>query len=145
MRCPVTAKAPTTIKFSASGNDLLDLDPANFEQAAEGFRNSTGPAMGPAVRQPGRIENTVLLAGDTVYSTIPHTRVTNAGQTTLSGEVTYRERIALPENGTLRILLVDLAAPDQPRVQAEGAIASPGQVPLSFNLTFDDTIFAACR
>ena len=69
--------------------------------------------------------------------------VANAGQTTLSGEVTYRERIALPENGTLRILLVDLAAPDQPRVQAEGAIASPGQVPLSFNLTFDDTIFAA--
>jgi putative lipoprotein len=66
----------------------------------------------------------------------------NAAQTTLSGEVTYRERIALPENGTLRILLVDLAAPDQPRVQAEGAIASPGQVPLSFNLVFDDAIIA---
>ena len=67
----------------------------------------------------------------------------SAAQTTLSGEVTYRERIALPENGTLRIQLVDLATPNQPRVQAEGAIASPGQVPLSFNLTFDDSIFAA--
>lgn len=68
-----------------------------------------------------------------------------AEPTTLSGEVTYRERLALPENGTLRLSLVDLAAPDQPRVQAEGAIASPGQVPLSFNLAFDDTILAADR
>ena len=66
-----------------------------------------------------------------------------AAPTTLTGEVTYSERIALPENGTLRILLVDLATPDQPRVQAEGAIASPGQVPLSFNLKFDDAIIAA--
>ena len=69
----------------------------------------------------------------------------SAAQTTLSGEVTYRERIALPENGTLRILLVDLATPNQPRVQAEGAIASPGQVPLSFNLTFDDSVLADGR
>lgn len=65
-----------------------------------------------------------------------------AATLTLSGEVTYRERIALPENGTLRISLVDLATPDQPRVQAEGAIASPGQVPLSFNLNFDDNVIA---
>ena len=61
-----------------------------------------------------------------------------AGTLTLSGQVTYRERIALPENGALRISLVDLAQPDQPRVRAEGAIASPGQVPLSFNLNFED-------
>jgi putative lipoprotein len=66
----------------------------------------------------------------------------SAATLTLSGEVTYRERIALPDNGTLRIILVDLAAPDQPRVQAEGAIASPGQVPLSFDLTFDDDVIA---
>lgn len=66
----------------------------------------------------------------------------SAEQTTLSGEVTYRERIALPENGTLRILLVDLSTPDQPRVKAEGAIASPGQAPLSFKLTFDNSVIA---
>lgn len=64
---------------------------------------------------------------------------------TLSGEVTYRERLALPPNGTLRISLVDLAAPDQPRVQAEGAIASPGQVPLSFTLNFDGSIMVPDR
>lgn len=64
----------------------------------------------------------------------------SAGTLTLSGQVTYRERIALPENGALRISLVDLAQPDQPRVRAEGAIASPGQVPLSFNLNFEDSV-----
>ena len=68
-----------------------------------------------------------------------------AAPLTLSGEVTYRERIALPENGTLRISLVDLATPNQPRVQAQGAIASPGQVPLSFNLKFDDEVIAEGR
>lgn len=62
---------------------------------------------------------------------------------TLSGEVTYRERIALPENGTLRLSLVDLTAPNEPRVQAEGAIASPGQVPLTFNLNFENSVIAA--
>jgi hypothetical protein len=39
-----------TVKFGASGNDLLDLDPANFEQAAEAFRNKTGSTMGTTVR-----------------------------------------------------------------------------------------------
>ena len=78
-----TETGQTTIKFNANANDLLDLDPANFEQAAETLRNNTGPAMGPVVRLPGRIENTILLPSDTQYSTIPHTRVTNAGQTTL--------------------------------------------------------------
>lgn len=68
--------------------------------------------------------------------------LTLAAPAVLSGEVTYRERIALPENGTLRIQLVDLATPTQPRVQAEGPIATPGQVPLSFNLNFDDAILA---
>ena len=66
--------------------------------------------------------------------------IASAGTLTLSGQVTYRERIALPENGALRISLVDLATPDQPRVRAEGAIASPGQVPLSFNLHFEDSV-----
>lgn len=64
---------------------------------------------------------------------------------TLSGEITYRERVALPPDGTLRLVLVDLAAPEQPRVQAEGAIASPGQVPLSFTFDFDDGIFTEGR
>lgn len=64
---------------------------------------------------------------------------------TIAGEVTYFERIALPSNGTLRISLVDLQNPLQPRVRADGAIATPGQVPLSFRFNLDDKVIAADR
>ena len=37
-------------------------------------------------------------------------------------EVTYRERIALPENGSLRISLVDLADPTNPVVRGVGRV-----------------------
>lgn len=63
-----------------------------------------------------------------------------AERVTITGQVTYRERIALPPNGTLNIGLVDLAAPGQPRVSAKGAIATPGQVPLTFTLNFEDSV-----
>lgn len=65
-----------------------------------------------------------------------------AATLTISGEVTYLERIALPPDGLLRISLVDLEAPDQPRVKAEGAIATPGQVPLTFRFNLDDKVIA---
>jgi putative lipoprotein len=81
----------------------------------------------------------VLLSAFAVILTLG---TASAETLTLSGEVTYRERIALPDNGTLRISLVDLAAPAQPRVQAQGAIASPGQVPLSFTLNFESSVIA---
>jgi putative lipoprotein len=63
-----------------------------------------------------------------------------AAKLTLSGEVTYRERIALPPGATLSVGLVDLAAPQTPRIAAKAALASPGEVPLNFNLNFDDTV-----
>jgi putative lipoprotein len=63
-----------------------------------------------------------------------------AARVTLSGEVTYRERIALPPNGVLTISLIDLEAPAGPRVSAQGKIATPGQVPLSFTLNFEDSV-----
>ena len=57
----------------------------------------------------------------------------------LPGEVTYRERMALPEGAVLRIELIDLAIPDRPRVRVS-APTGAGQVPLSFTLTFDDSL-----
>lgn len=57
----------------------------------------------------------------------------------LSGEVTYRERIALPDTATLRIELVDLALPDRPRVSVS-APTGAGQVPLAFTLTFEESV-----
>ncbi len=57
----------------------------------------------------------------------------------LSGEVTYRERVALPDTAVLKIELVDLALPDRPRVSVS-APTGAGQVPLAFTLTFDDSM-----
>jgi putative lipoprotein len=62
-----------------------------------------------------------------------------AAQVGLSGEVTYRERIALPETAILKIELIDLALPDRPRVSVS-APTGAGQVPLAFTLTFEDSM-----
>lgn len=64
---------------------------------------------------------------------------------TLSGEVTYRERIALPPDAILHVHLVDTAAAaDTPaRIEAAAAIAAGGQVPLTFTLHFDDRAIEA--
>ena len=63
-----------------------------------------------------------------------------AAKITLKGDVTYRERIALPAGATLSVGLVDLARPEEPRVAAAAALANPGQVPLTFTLNFDEEI-----
>lgn len=60
-----------------------------------------------------------------------------AERITLTGDVTYRERIALPESGTLTVALIDLAYPDRPGLAATAAFARPGRVPLTFTLNLD--------
>ena len=60
-----------------------------------------------------------------------------AARITLKGDVTYRERIALPEGGTLAVSLIDLTSPSRPGLAATAAIASPGKVPLTFTLNLD--------
>jgi putative lipoprotein len=62
-----------------------------------------------------------------------------AAKLNLPGEVTYRERIALPDSATLTLELIDLALPDLPRLSVSAPTGS-GQVPLSFNLTFEDSL-----
>ncbi len=63
-----------------------------------------------------------------------------AAKATLSGQVTYRERIALPNPATLKLQLVDETLPSAPpRVEVEAPIGQ-GQVPLSFSLGFDDAL-----
>jgi len=61
---------------------------------------------------------------------------------TLSGEVTYRERVPLPDRAILRVHLIDTAAAagTPARIEAEAPIAAGGQVPLTFTLNFDDRI-----
>ncbi len=63
-----------------------------------------------------------------------------AAKVSLPGQVTYRERVALPGDATLRLQLVDESLPSAPpRLDVEAAIGA-GQVPLSFSLSFEDTI-----
>jgi len=63
-----------------------------------------------------------------------------AAKVTLSGQVTYRERIALPDTATLEIQLIDQTLPSlPPRLDVKAPIG-PGQVPLSFNLGFEDSL-----
>ncbi|WP_375451612.1 META domain-containing protein [uncultured Devosia sp.] len=58
-----------------------------------------------------------------------------AEQVTFTGQVTYRERIALPPGADLTVTLVSLAAKGAPhRVGATALISTRGQVPLQFVL-----------
>jgi putative lipoprotein len=63
-----------------------------------------------------------------------------AAKVSLSGQVTYREKLDLPAPARLRIQLVDESLPSAPpRLDVEAPIAA-GQVPLNFTLTFEDAI-----
>jgi putative lipoprotein len=62
-----------------------------------------------------------------------------AAPISLSGEVTYLERIALPDTAVLSIELIDLALPERPRLSVS-APTGAGQVPLAFTLTFEDSL-----
>ena len=63
-----------------------------------------------------------------------------AAKLDLPGQVTYRERLALPEDASLELQLVDQTLPNQPpRLDVRAPIGA-GQVPLSFTLNFDDAL-----
>jgi Tfp pilus assembly protein PilX len=71
------------VKFGVPSSDVFDLNPANFEQCAEGFRTKSGPNGGTPKRQSGVIENADLSVADVAYS-VPHVTVTAAGTTGLT-------------------------------------------------------------
>lgn len=56
----------------------------------------------------------------------------------LTGEIAYRERIALPDNATALIQLVDVSLADAPaKVISAQTISPAGQVPIRFALPFE--------
>jgi uncharacterized lipoprotein YbaY len=60
-----------------------------------------------------------------------------AESATLSGVVTYRERIALPPNALVRVQLLDVSRADAPAiVVGEQTIVGPGQVPIAFAVDY---------
>jgi hypothetical protein len=52
----------TPVKFGATGNDIFDLSPANFEECALGFRARSGSAAGSPVVNATTIANSTLSA-----------------------------------------------------------------------------------
>lgn len=66
-----------------------------------------------------------------------------AARLTIAGDVTYRERVALPPAATLTVSLVDLAAPKSAGPTATAEVAEQGGVPLHFTLNLDDSVILA--
>jgi putative lipoprotein len=63
-----------------------------------------------------------------------------ADETLVTGEVLYRERIALPPNAVLSVKLADVSLMDAPaRILGEQNIDPAGQVPIKFAIPFDPT------
>ncbi|WP_417578661.1 YbaY family lipoprotein [Pelagibacterium sp.] len=57
---------------------------------------------------------------------------------TITGDIAYRERIALPENAVATVALVDVSLADAPAVTIGQDIIDPaGQVPIGFVVDFD--------
>lgn len=64
-----------------------------------------------------------------------------AEEITISGEVAYRERIALPPHAVLTVRLSDVSLADAPEtVVAEQKIDPAGQVPIRFELKLDPAV-----
>ncbi len=64
-----------------------------------------------------------------------------AEEIAITGEVFYRERIALPPNAMLTVRLSDVSLADAPEsIIAEQKIEPAGQVPIRFQLKFDPAV-----
>lgn len=64
-----------------------------------------------------------------------------AAKQTISGEVFYRERIALPANAVLTVQLADVSLADAPAAIVGTQVVDPaGQVPIKFTISFDPAV-----
>jgi len=69
-----------------------------------------------------------------------------AAPRTLSGTVTYRERIALPPGAVVEVSLLDVSLADAPsRTIARTRIAARRQVPIHYRLRFNDAMIQPGR
>jgi putative lipoprotein len=79
----------------------------------------------------------VLAVGGSCAATDPVPPAAGARPTMITGDVTYRERIALLPDAVLRVRLLDVL-PDKPAaVIAERTVRPSGNVPIRFELPFD--------
>lgn len=77
-----------------------------------------------------------LIAGTLAFPLAPF-----AAEKTISGEVLYRERIALPPNAVLMVEMADVSLADAPAAIVGKQVIDPaGQVPIKFAITFDPAV-----
>ncbi len=60
------------------------------------------------------------------------TRISYNNGVKIAGVVTYRERIALPDNAIINVRLLDTTSETAPVTMAQQTIVKPGQVPVPF-------------
>ncbi|MGR3636275.1 MAG: YbaY family lipoprotein [Shimia sp.] len=59
----------------------------------------------------------------------------------LSGSVSYRERIALPEGASVEVSLQDISLADAPSVELARIVLRPeGNVPVTYRMSYDDAM-----
>lgn len=63
-----------------------------------------------------------------------------AEERTIQGEISYRERIALPPQAVVTVELMDVSRPDAPAAVGKQEINAPGQVPIKFAISFDPAV-----
>ncbi|UCI06581.1 YbaY family lipoprotein [Mesorhizobium sp. B1-1-8] len=72
--------------------------------------------------------------------------LSGAAEQTIAGEVTYRERIALPPHAVLSVELADVSQSDAPAmVIGQRKLMAAGQVPIRFEIGFDPKAIRPAR
>ena len=91
---------------------------------------------------PGRLAELFIFGiAPLVFASLLLPGAAAAEQITVSGEVFYRERIALPPNAVLTVQLSDVSLADAPASTiAEQKIDPAGQVPIKFEIKFDSAV-----
>jgi len=64
----------------------------------------------------------------------------DGGEDCVTGAVTYKQRIALPEDAVVQVQIQDTSLADAPaKVIGEQTIESPGQVPIPYEVCYDSS------
>ncbi len=95
-------------------------------------------AIRRALRLAGPVLGLALVAAACAYDSTDYTRIEPAGaDASVSGTVTYRERIALSSDAVVTVQLRDTSYADAAAVLiSEQIISNPGQVPIDFELRY---------
>src|SRR5690606_19639559 len=96
------------------------------------------PSCHPKQRDPGPMPIHFRRGSAAVLLLLTSAACGGLSETTLDGTVTYRERMALTPNATIRVALLDETVADRPTVIAETTFTSgTRQVPLAFSLPYN--------